>query len=207
MRWTMMAISMLAMSAMLALAACDFIPPPGDDDDDDDDSTLDQPVIANGDFEELDNAGTFFQHWDNHDGNPDGMIVVEDEGCIEGEQCVLFHIDALGDGWEYFMTQDQIDPAHLVPGERYALTGLFKASSNVGDISFNYLLRGDGMDDIGNDWDDTHPATVDTWEAFRFEFTIPADATPSNYTLYLHLIKWNELDVDLWVDDVAFEAA
>ena len=109
MRWTMMAISMLAMSAMLALAACDFIPPPGDDDDDDDDSTLDQPVIANGDFEELDNAGTFFQHWDNHDGNPDGMIVVEDEGCIEGEQCVLFHIDALGDGWEYFMTQDQID--------------------------------------------------------------------------------------------------
>ena len=191
--------------ALLAASACDFIPPADDDDDDDD--VPDQPVIANGDFEELDNAGTFFQHWSNHDDNPDGEIVVEESDCLEGIRCVRFHIDALGDGWEYFMIQDEIDPAKLVPGERYAFTGFFRSSTVVSDISFNYLLRGSNMDDIGNDWDDTHPSTPGNWEPFRFEFTIPADATPANYKLYLHLIKWNELDVDLWVDDVAIEVA
>jgi hypothetical protein len=203
MRWIPTLSSLLV---ALALTACDFIPPAGDDDDDDD-GVPDEPVLANGDFEELDNAGSFFLHWNNYDDNPDGQILVAEQGCHEGQRCVHFAIEAEGDGWEYFMTQGQIDPAKLVPGTRYALTGLFKASSDVSEISFNYLLRGDGMEDIGNGWDDTHPSSVGGWEPFRFEFTIPEDASPSNYTLYLHLIKWNELDLDLWVDDVAFEEA
>ncbi|MDP7114315.1 MAG: hypothetical protein QGH45_20260 [Myxococcota bacterium] len=48
MRWF---LTMISLAAVLALGACDFIPPAGDDDDDDD-SVPDEPVLANGDFEE-----------------------------------------------------------------------------------------------------------------------------------------------------------
>ena len=122
-----------------------------------------------------------------------------------GQRALEWQIEAAGDGWEYFVIQNGIDPALLEPGERYELSGWYRASSVTGDeISFNYIVRGDdgGTVNIGNDWDNTHPSLSDTWERFAWQFTIPAEADPSNYDVYLHLIKYTERQLRLQVDDV-----
>lgn len=164
-------------------------------------------VLRNGDFEEIDNTG-WIKDWQNLDGNPSGEIVVVTDPVASGSHALHWHLDAGSDGWEYFVIQDQIDPALLVPGVRYELTGLYRIDHLGGDISFNYIVRGEGDEpNIGNDWDNTHPGVENAWLPFRFEFTVPRGASPSNYSVYLHLIKWNDnAPLNLWVDNVSLHS-
>jgi len=172
--------------------------------DDDDDDTVGDPILVNGDFEDVD-AQQAALEWLVYGDNPGGEIVTDDTMAQSGVRSMRYTIDAAGDGYEFFIIQNEIDPDRLVNGSRYAFRGWYRIDQLGDDISFNYLLRGEGVNDIGNDWDNTHPTNTDTWEPFDFEFTIPADASTSNYKLYIHLIKWTGNSINLWVDNVAIE--
>ena len=162
----------------------------------------DENILVNGGFEEVD--GAFAASWRNVDDNPDGAIGLVDAPVHRGAHALEWQIDAAGDGREYFVIQDGIDPALLEPGVRYEMSGWYRSSEVDGDISFNYIVRGDdgGEVNIGNDWDNTHPSQTDTWERFAWQFTVPDSADPSNYSVYLHLIKWTAAPLRLEVDDV-----
>lgn len=166
-------------------------------------------ILVNGDFEDVDAAGDFAAEWANIDDNPDGAILLVERPVHGGQRAVEWQIDAAGDGREYFIIQRDIDPALLEPGARYEIAGWYRTSVIDGDISFNYIVRGDdgGEINIGNDWDDTHPSLTDTWERFSWRFTVPEDADPSNYAVYLHLIKWTGAGLRFQIDDVSLRLA
>ena len=46
------------------------------------------------------------------------------------------------------------------------------------------------------------PTVVGQWAEFRFELTLPSDATPQTWDVSLHSIKFNGVATNLTVDDV-----
>lgn len=161
-------------------------------------------ILRNGGFEELDATGTWVTDWENLDGNPEGEIELVSAPVVSGDHALRWHIGAAGDGYEYFIIQNQIDPALFVRGARYEMSGSYMIDHVGGEISFSYIVRGEGDEpDIGNDWDNTHPAAAHVWDPFAFEFTMPSNADPANFMVYLHVIKWTSADLNLWLDDVS----
>ena len=162
-------------------------------------------LLRNGSFENFNSVTGEFPFWTNYV-NSGGQIVAETQSPWEGESSLKWEITADGNGGEFFLIQHGLATKDIFAGHTYELTGWFKyRSSEQGEVSFTYILRGQDMEpDISNGWDNTHPSQSDEWEQFRFEFAIPEDASAASYMLYLSLITWAG-DVMFWVDDVKLQ--
>lgn len=162
-------------------------------------------VLRNGDFEQLDSTGWAID-WENHDDNADGEINVVTDPHLFGGHALQWQIDVNG-GWEYFVIQHQISAALLVPGRLYEITGYFMVD-RLADLSFVYIVRGEpGSDpDLGmHGTTPTRPTAINRWQPFQAEFTIPLDAAPASYMVYLHSMKSSRdtMPVKLTVDGVS----
>jgi len=168
-------------------------------------SSIDGPeILRNPDFEQLDGTG-WLADWTNMDRNPDGEIVVVKNPVASGEFAVQWQMAANADGWEYWFTQDGIDPQQLVPGHEYELDGWYFVDQ-PGDVALNYIVRGQ-PDDTPNletvSQVPTYPKVVGKWAHFSFHFTIPGNATPQMYEVSLHSIKFNGAATKLTLDNVS----
>jgi hypothetical protein len=162
-------------------------------------------IVVNGGFERLTADTSFAARWTPEDSNPGGSIAIVDTQSYTGQRALQYDIGAAGEGYEFFVVQDGLSADRLVPGGTYELAGFFRINQvGGGSINFNYILRGDtGDPDIGNDWDNTHPVQLNTWEPFAWQFTIPNDYSAATYSLYLHLIKFTSTRIVLHVDEVS----
>ncbi len=163
-----------------------------------------EEILRNGSYEQLEADG-FAAEWHPFV-NPGVALSVVDSPVASGAHALQWEFDAAADGVEAFVTQEGIDPAKLVPGDRYELSGMWMADHVNGDISVQYILREDATD-VTNDWSGDHPSKAGAWEPFAFQFTIPSDATASNYAFYLEVIKWSGDDLGLWVDAASLHRA
>lgn len=162
-------------------------------------------IVVNGGFERLSMDGTFAARWQPEASNPGGTISIVDAPTYTGQRALEFDVSSAGEGYEFWVVQANLSAERLVPGGRYELAGFYRINQvGGGSINFNYILRSDtGDPDLGNEWDNTHPAQLDTWEAFAWQFTIPTDYAAASYSLYLHLIKFTNIRVVLQVDEVS----
>lgn len=162
-------------------------------------------IVVNGGFERLTADATFATRWTPEDSNPGGSISIVETQSYTGQRSLEYDIGAAGEGYEFFVVQDGLSAERLVPGATYELSGFFRINQvGGGSINFNYILRDDAGDpDIGNDWDNTHPVQLNTWEPFAWQFTIPGDYAATTYSLYLHFIKFTSIRVVLHVDEVS----
>ena len=162
-------------------------------------------ILVNGGFERMRADGSFAQRWLPEAENPGGTISIVEGPSYTGTRALEFNVGAAGEGVEFSVVQDGLSADRLVPGGRYELSGFFRINQvGGGSINFNYILRpGDGDPDIGNEWDNNHPAALDTWEGFAWQFTIPEDYGADSYSLYLHFIKFTSLRIVLQVDEVS----
>jgi hypothetical protein len=162
-------------------------------------------ILINGGFERSSTDGNFAARWQKNDDNPGGMISIVDDPVYTGQDALQFDIGAAGEGYEFWVQQNGLSVERLVPGGRYELSGFYRINDvGGGSINFNYILRSDAGDpDIGNEWDDTHPQALDTWEWFAWQFTIPSDYQAERYALHLHFIKFTDIRVLLQVDEVS----
>ena len=161
-------------------------------------------ILKNGDFEISDGMG-WLADWQNMDNNPDGEINVVADPHRFGAHAVQWQIDAAGDGREYYMIQFGINPALIVPGHTYELTGEYMFDHG-GEIAFNYILRGQpgdtpDIDTVQNAI--TPPSATNVWLPFKFDLTIPLGVTPTSYEFYLHSIKYTGQPVKMTVDGVS----
>jgi hypothetical protein len=159
-------------------------------------------LLRNSDFEQLDGSG-WVTDWENFDGNPDGQIVVVGM-AHSGSHALQWQMDAAGDGREYFVRQQGLTPQQLRAGHSYALAGWYYVDAG-GDVALNYIVRGEPGDtpDFSTVSEaPMFPTVVGQWAEFRFELTLPADATPQSWDVYLHSIKFNSAATKLTVDDV-----
>ena len=162
-------------------------------------------ILVNGGFERLSADGMFAARWQPEASNPGGTISIVDDPSYTGARALEFDIGAAGEGVEFSVAQSNLSAERLLPGATYELAGFYRINQvGGGSINFNYILRPDsGQPDLGNDWDNTHPSELDTWEPFVWEFTIPSDYGAASYTLHLHLIKFTSIRVILQVDEVS----
>ena len=162
-------------------------------------------ILVNGGFERATTDGTFAARWQKNDDNPGGTISIVNDPVYTGMDALEFDILTAGEGYEFWVEQQGLSAERLVPGGRYELSGFYRINAvGGGSINFNYILRSDAGDpDIGNDWDNTHPQAVDTWEPFAWQFTIPSDHQAEGYALHLHFIKFTGIRVLLHVDEVS----
>ena len=162
-------------------------------------------ILVNGGFERPSADGMFAARWQPEASNPGGSVTIVDGISFTGERSLEYDIAAAGEGFEFWAVQNNISAERLLPGATYELAGFYRINQvGGGSINFNYILRPDGGDpDLGNDWDNTHPAQLDTWEPFLWEFTIPSDYSAASWSLYLHLIKFTSIRVILQVDEVS----
>jgi hypothetical protein len=162
-------------------------------------------IVVNGGFERMREDGSFATRWLPEAENPGGTISIVEAPTYTGERALEFDVTAAGEGFEFWVVEDNLSAERLVAGGTYELSGFYRINQvGGGSINFNYILRSNAGDpDIGNDWDNTHPATPDTWEAFAWQFTIPDDYAAETYSLYLHLIKFTGLRIVLQVDEVS----
>ncbi len=162
-------------------------------------------IIANGGFERLNGAGTFAARWTADDSNPGGAIAIVETQSYTGQRALEYDISGAGEGYEFFVTQDNLSAERLVPGGTYELSGFFRINQvGGGSINFNYVLTSDAGDpDIGNGLDNTHPVQINTWEPFAWQFTIPNDQAATAYALSLHLVKFTTTRTLLHVDELS----
>jgi hypothetical protein len=162
-------------------------------------------IVVNGGFERMREDGSFATRWLPEAENPGGTISIVESPTYTGQRALEFDVAAAGEGYEFSVVEDNLSAERLVPGGTYELSGFYRINQvGGGSINFNYILRSDAGDpDIANDWDDTHPAEVDTWESFAWQFTIPGDYAAESYSLFLHFIKFTSLRIVLQVDEVS----
>ena len=162
-------------------------------------------ILVNGGFERLSMDGSFAARWQAEASNPGGSISIVDAPSYTGERALEYDIAAAGEGYEFWVVQDNLSAERVLAGATYQLAGFYRINQvGGGSINFNYILRPDSGDpDLGNDWDNTHPSELDTWEPFAWEFTIPSDYSAESYSLHLHLIKFTNIRVILQVDEVS----
>jgi hypothetical protein len=162
-------------------------------------------IVANGGFERANADGTFAARWEKNDDNPGGAIAIVTDPTYTGQDALEFDIGASGEGYEFFVIQNGLSAERLVPGGTFELSGFYRIDQvGGGSINFNYILRSESGDpDIGNEWDNTHPQALDTWESFAWQFTIPSDYAGESYQLFLHFIKFTGIRVVLQVDEVS----
>lgn len=159
-------------------------------------------LLRNSDFEQLDGSG-WVTDWEDLDANPDGQIVVVGM-AHSGSRALQWQTDAAGDGREYFVTQHGLTPQQLRAGHRYAIAGWYFVDA-AGDVALNYIVRGQpgNTPDFSTVSDaPMFPTVVGEWAEFRFELTLPGDATPQTWDVSLHSIKFNGVATNLTVDDV-----
>ena len=163
-------------------------------------------IVVNGGFERMREDGSFATRWLPEAVSPGGTISIVEAPTYTGQRALEFDVAAAaGEGVEFSVVEDGLSAERLVAGGTYELAGFYRINqTGGGSINFNYILRSNGGDpDIGNEWDDNHPAAVDTWEEFAWQFTIPDDYAAESYSLYLHFIKFSNLRIVLQVDEVS----
>jgi hypothetical protein len=162
-------------------------------------------IVVNGGFERMRDDGSFAVRWQPEAVNPGGTISIVESPTYTGQRALEFDVLAAGEGYEFSVVEDNLSAERLVPGGRYELSGFYRINQvGGGSINFNYILRSNAGDpDIGNEWDNNHPAALDTWEEFAWQFTIPDDHAAESYSLYLHFIKFTTLRIVLQVDEVS----
>ena len=162
-------------------------------------------IVVNGGFERMREDGSFATRWLPEAEDPSGTISIVESPTFAGQRALEFDITAAGKGVEFSVVEDNLSAERLVAGGTYELSGFYRINQvGGGSINFNYILRSDAGDaDIANDWDDDHPAELDTWEEFAWQFTIPSDYAAEGYSLYLHFIKFTDLRIVLQVDEVS----
>lgn len=162
-------------------------------------------IVVNGGFERMREDGTFATRWLPEAENPGGTISIVESPTYTGQRALEFDVAAAGEGYEFSVVEDGLSAERLVAGGTYELSGFYRINQvGGGSINFNYILRSNAGDpDIGNEWDDNHPAELDTWEDFAWQFTIPDDHAAESYSLYLHFIKFTSLRIVLQVDEVS----
>ncbi|HEY8146340.1 MAG TPA: hypothetical protein VIG06_26845 [Kofleriaceae bacterium] len=162
-------------------------------------------IVVNGGFERMREDGSFATRWLPEAENPGGTISIVESPTYTGLRALEFDVTSAGEGYEFSVVEDNLSAERLVPGGTYELSGFYRINQvGGGSINFNYILRSNAGDpDIANDWDDDHPAELDTWEDFAWEFTIPSDYAAESYSLYLHFIKFTNLRIVLQVDEVS----
>lgn len=162
-------------------------------------------IVVNGGFERMREDGSFATRWLPEAEDPSGTISIVESPTFAGQRALEFDVTQAGEGVEFSVVEDNLSAERLVPGGTYELSGFYRINQvGGGSINFNYILRSNAGDpDIANDWDDDHPAEVDTWEDFSWQFTIPSDYAAESYSLYLHFIKFTSLRIVLQVDEVS----
>jgi hypothetical protein len=164
---------------------------------------FDGEILRNGGFEHLDPTG-WVREWKAMDNNPDGEIIVVTDRARFSTHAVQWKIDAAGDGREYWITQPDVPVAALQRGKSYALTGTFMVDHLGGEIAFSYGIRDTAADpdpDIGTISElGPMPSAINVWEPYAFTFTVPRNASPAGYELYLHVIKFTSEPLNLYID-------
>ncbi len=162
-------------------------------------------IVVNGGFERMREDGSFAIRWLPEAENPGGTIAIVESPSYTGQRALEFDVLAVGEGYEFSVVEDGLSAERLVAGGTYELSGFYRINQvGGGSINFNYILRSNAGDpDIGNEWDNNHPAALDTWEDFAWQFTIPDDYAAESYSLYLHFIKFTSLRIVLQVDEVS----
>ncbi len=176
-------------------------------------TTLNLNVLVNGSFETLNNSQDFAASW-SAIGYDDSLITLENQNCAEGTHCVRFALPAEMDGREFWITQ-QVSPSKLKNGQRFRFSGQTSISPlncpaelDYCDIEFSLMLRDSSAGYYLTEYWDFNEITADgQWETIIRDFTIPEDLNASNFEVTLHIIKWNEGDFELRLDDLAIEVA
>lgn len=158
---------------------------------------VDVNLLSNGSFESLSGDATP-SDWQIFDDNPSGQIEIDPELASDGSNSLLWEVEALDGGWEYFIVQD-LDPGAVLAGQSYRLRGSYRARYS-GELEVNVVLRGDD-EDWGTLWEsDLPPSTA--WADFSYLFTAPASTTE----FMVDVIKVDDESLELWVDDLVLEA-
>ena len=162
----------------------------------------DDGILRNGDFETLDASGLAAE-WQVIATNPGGEISVVAEPHFDGERALQWRIEAGGDGREFFIIQGGIPGDALRAGATYELTGMYQLD-RLGDIGFMQGVRGEGgvepnFDNFSEQ--STLPSTVNEWEPFRFQFTIPAETVlPATWEVIIDALKFTGEPLTITID-------
>ena len=158
-------------------------------------------LLANPDFEQLDAAG-WLTDWENHDGNPAGVIRVVKTPRVSGNYAVQWQIDAGGSGYEYWITQHGV-PVTL--GGHYELEGWYYVDE-PGDIALSYIVRGQPGDepDVSTLSDGAFfPEVVGDYARFQFAIDVPVTGAPTAFDVSLHVLEFTYKPVALTLDQVS----